>query len=158
MSKRDVLRAVIYILIVLNIAFIWSMSMYSKEESGDQSGTVAELLRTVFPFLRKIPDAIFGKLVRKLAHFSEFALLGILSASALWEHTDRTKARFSGLILPTLMLCLLVASTDETIQLFSNRGCQVKDIMLDFSGSIFGFFFISAIKKLTSSRASTKRS
>lgn len=155
MSKRNVLRAVIYILIALNIAFIWSMSMYSKEESGDQSGTVAEFLYTVFPVLRRIPDEIFGKIVRKLAHFSEFAMLGILSASALWEHTERTHARFSRLILPTLMLCLFVASTDETIQLFTNRGCQVKDIMIDFSGSIFGFFFVSAIKKLTSS---TKKS
>ncbi len=148
MSKRNVFRAVIYILIAINIAFIWSMSMYSKEESGDQSSTVAEILLSVFTVLRKIPDEIFEKLVRKLAHFSEFAMLGVLSASALWEHTDRKKLSFSSLAFVTLLMCFSIASTDETIQLFTNRGCQVKDILLDFSGALFGFSIISVVRAM----------
>ena len=39
--------------------------------------------------------------------------------------------------------CLLTASTDETIQVFTGRGNSVYDVMLDFSGSLtaMGIFF-----------------
>lgn len=148
MSKRNFLRAIIYILIILNIAFIWSMSMYSKAESSGQSSSVIEILRDILPILHKVNDEVLTVIVRKLAHFSEFAALGGLVASALWEYTDRKKLSYSSLAFVTLLMCFSVASTDETIQLFTNRGCQVKDILLDFSGALFGFLIISAVRAM----------
>lgn len=148
MSKRTVFRAAIYVLIALNVAFIWSMSIFSREASTEQSDGVIGLLGTLFPFLERLPAKLIEIIVRKLAHFAEFASLGVLSALALWDHTSARgrSADFFPASPVALMLCLLVASTDETIQLFADRGSMVSDIFLDFSGAVFGFFVLSVLR------------
>lgn len=147
MSKRTVLRAAMYMLIAANVTFIWSMSVYSRSASTVQSDGVIGFLGQLFPFIAKIDHDVIELIVRKLAHFSEFASLGALSALILWEHTDRVRTDvFFALTAPVLMMCLAVASTDETIQLFTGRGSMVADVILDFSGAVFGFFAIAAVR------------
>ena len=68
-------RVLLLILIVLTLLFIWGNSLLSREQSSDESAWVMHL---VTPLL----EAFVGKgnvtehLVRKLAHFTEFAMLG----------------------------------------------------------------------------------
>ena len=69
--------------------------------------------------------------IRKMAHFCEFALLGLLlchSFSVLGV-SNRTATGY------ILFLALFAAVLDEYIQSFSpGRACRVKDVLLDFSG------------------------
>lgn len=73
-------------------------------------------------------------LVRKLAHFSEFAALGAVFWLLSGEYTkDRAKraisAAFVGIFVPL---------SDETIQIFSGRGPAITDVWIDAAGYATG--------------------
>ncbi len=77
--------------------------------------------------------------IRKAAHFSEYALLGVITFLNSSLYFNRTKTRF----LTTLPFCLLYAATDEMHQLFTDGRCgSPVDVMIDFSGSVTGTLFI----------------
>ena len=72
-------------------------------------------------------------LVRKAAHFSEYALLGFFMGLQ-WVRKDG-RSRF---FLPE-GLCLGAALVDEGIQLFvSGRAGQLRDVCIDLAGSTLG--------------------
>ena len=84
-------------------------------------------------------------IVRKTAHFTEFAIEGILLLSVVKGYTTRP-LRFLGW---PLLAGLMTALTDETIQLFSlGRSSQVTDVWIDFVGVVTGTllaFLVQAI-------------
>lgn len=116
--------------LILTIAFIWGNSLIPVDLSTAESGRVRELLQPALGIL-------FGQgnltdyLVRKLAHFVEFAVLGL--QLLLWEKGD-TGTRF----VRSIELAFLVAFFDESIQVFSQRGAQIIDVWIDLSGVVFG--------------------
>ena len=73
-------------------------------------------------------------MLRKLAHFGEFALLGLELAGLFFLNRGRS---FKSVCLSALC-ALAAASADETIQLFSGRAAMLKDVLLDFSGALTG--------------------
>lgn len=74
-------------------------------------------------------------IVRKLAHFCEYALEGFLLTLCLRVYTRHFFVHISWPILGGL----LTALTDETIQMFSDgRSSQLTDVWLDFSGGMAG--------------------
>ena len=76
------------------------------------------------------------KLIRKAAHFAEFACLGFLLAGFF-------RARGRAPLLPGALCGLLSACVDETIQLFSpGRASAVADVWLDFAGTLAGIFLL----------------
>ena len=115
------------------LGFIWSNSMDSQMDSAAKSDAV---LRWIKPLLEIFTGKgnVTAHLVRKLAHFTEFSVLGVLLA--VWLLVKRVwKWR-------SVALCLLTGLTagaiDETIQIFTGRGPMVRDALLDFSGVCFG--------------------
>lgn len=105
------------------IIFIFSNSMQVVTESARQS---ADVLHYLQEFLGT--GWLTDHIVRKAAHFSEFALLGILGVQCMRQYTGRC-------MLPTLFTGLLTALTDETIQLLvEGRSGQVSDVWIDFAG------------------------
>ena len=104
---------------------IWGQSCMPAAHSGAESGA---LLTLVQAFLPHMTDHI----LRKCAHFGEYALLGVFTAAAL-----RTGTHFSwpAALLPGT----LAALCDETIQLFvPGRSGQITDVWLDTAGSLTG--------------------
>ncbi len=135
--KTIVLFAVLTVLVT---AFIWSNSMKSGEESGAQSGAVTQFLRSFLDPNGKISEESFHHFVRKTAHFTEFAMLGLMVAGLFWAiHRETGRAFFS---LPVLLV-LLVAVTDEYIQYFTGRGSAVTDVVLDFAGGMTGLALVA---------------
>ncbi len=126
------------ILILATLCFIWGNSILSKTQSSDGSSRVFATLKPIF-------DAVFGEgvithnIFRKITHFCEFGLLGI-EVFAL--HALLHKIKPVNLIL-VLIYGLAVASVDEIIQIFSNRGASVFDVLIDFWG------FTTAVLVLT---------
>ena len=122
-------RVLLLVLIVVTLLFIWGNSLLSREQSSDESAWVMHL---VTPLL----EVFVGKghvteyLVRKLAHFTEFALLGF--ELLLWFAGARDKRRDA--LLLAAAHGLFAALADETLQLFSGRGSQIQDVWLDFAG------------------------
>lgn len=136
------------ILIILTLTFIFTNSLDSVAESQQKSGAVLE--RVWF-----LLEGVVGKgnvtehLVRKLAHFVEFFVLGIEMSALSFLYYSFKRSLYFSITLP--VFCgLLAALTDETIQIISERGSQVQDVWLDFSGICVGvaaIFVVWIIRK-----------
>lgn len=129
--------AVLSVLLVLTLAFIYGNSMQSGAASGNLSGGIRAWLEG----LLGIPVNEF--FLRKAAHFSEYALLGAEGAALLF--TLRAARGKNLLLLPAAGF--FAAAIDETIQIFSGRGSSLLDVWLDFSGFLTGFFLLLLLLK-----------
>lgn len=129
---------IIRILMVLTVCFIWIHSFIPADLSGNESMRWVVWLNHVFSFLH-LPFYFSGDhIVRKLAHFSEYALLGVES-TLFFYWSGRLKERCG--LHHLMYLGLTVAFLDETIQLFTpGRSGEIQDVWLDFLG-----FFIAAL-------------
>lgn len=145
MDKRKITVVIFAIVVALIVSFIFSNSLKTREESVKDSDAVVGILG---PLLKRI----FGDnaerisfIVRKLAHFTEFAMLG-------FAITALVVAIGSGVKWPLccfgLAFCLVIAITDELIQKFVGRGSAVRDVMIDFCGALFATLVIVAAIKI----------
>lgn len=148
MNKQKIVK-LIPLLIMSGIIFSFSLQVadVSNQQSGFIVTMILPLIRTILPFL-SIDTITY--LVRKTAHFSEYALLGVLggNASTAWKEC---KLSYMFLLYgPLNALC------DETIQYFvPGRSCQFSDMLLDSCGYFFGFLVFAIISKLTQKRKSS---
>ena len=122
------------LLIVLNLAFIWGNSLLPGEVSGAFSDWVKGILAALLPAGPE-DDGSSGFLLRKLAHFTEFACLGALLG---WLFGMLKKGK-----LRPFACGVLAASVDETIQRFvPDRGPSVRDVCIDSTGVLVGIVLI----------------
>ena len=120
------------LLVVVLTAVIFVNSSLPATESGKLSGFVAQFVAQLSQLLDIGLKGDVEHTIRKLAHFLEFACLGLLwcKTFASFRVSNRTSTGY------ILLLCLLTAVTDEYIQLFSlGREGRVMDVLLDFSGA-----------------------
>ena len=72
--------------------------------------------------------------VRKAAHASEYALLGIL-VFGVARKKEMTKRQ----MLCAILVTVLYAASDELHQLFvPGRSCQLRDVLIDTAGAVAG--------------------
>jgi len=129
------------VLIIATYVFIFGNSLQPVSESQAESLSVLERVKPVF-------EAVVGQgnvtdhLVRKIAHFTEFFLLGLE-----WLVFVSLSKKINGQhIANCLFIGLASAVIDESLQMLSpGRGPQVSDVLLDFSGFCFGILVISTI-------------
>ncbi len=128
-------------IVALIVAFIWGNSLLPQTQSRQESDFVLRILQSIFRL--DIDRETASHLVRKAAHFTEYALLGV-SAAALFL----SRRRGVQSAVNAMSLCLAVAVLDESIQLLSQRGSQVQDVLLDFSGAAAGLLIFLALSGL----------
>ena len=132
---------VLVLLLALTLAFIWGNSLLPRTESQEISrGLLAELCAALETVGLHI-DPQNDHWLRKLAHFGEFALLGAELCTLLFLNR---RARPQGFV-NCAFAGLAVAVTDEALQLLSNRGSQVQDVLLDFAGFLTGLLLCGMI-------------
>ena len=121
-------------LLALNLVFIWGNSLLPGSVSGAISHWLRDILALLLPDRPADPDAGHG-LLRKLAHFTEFACLGALFT---WLFGMLQKP------MPLALLCgFAAAGIDETIQRFvPERGPSFRDVLIDTSGALVGMIFL----------------
>ena len=151
MSNRKTSQKVLHIIFsvasLLCVAFIWSNSLKDASASGSDSGRVLAWLNGVLESVGIYPF-LTSHIVRKAAHFSEFALLGALLASTCLTARRRINPWF--VASPA---SLAVACADELLQLLSpGRACQVSDMLLDFCGAVTGIALVYLIFRLLLTR------
>lgn len=134
-------RRILWIAVIAVCGLIFFFSAQSGEESADTSGKVVEwliaiLIKGYHMLAAAQQQEIFDTaslIVRKLAHFSEFALLGFLVRLLMQSY--QVKAGASRAWVATS----LYAVTDELHQLFSDaRGASVVDVGIDSLGAAAG--------------------
>lgn len=148
---RRLLSVVLLIATLSHMVLIFMLSNENKEASGSRSDDVtAKVAAIVVPHYKDMtPEAQdqvvqdMGYAIRKLAHFSEYALLAVLCGGfclATWDTSRQVplwRRRSLRWFIPA-GICLLYAASDEIHQIFSHRGPAVTDVMIDFTGSLVG--------------------
>lgn len=144
MSKFKLKKSILFIVTAIYIAFIWAHSMMSGEESSNESHSVLVFINNMLKNLN-INYSFSEFFIRKAAHFTEFAILGVL---VMWCNRLAYKKSFNNM-LSCSFVCLFTAVVDEFIQHFTpERASMVTDVVLDFSGVLFGFIIFGIICKL----------
>ena len=133
MVRSKVRLRVCITLIICNLIFIWGNSLLPGEISGALSDWLKELLAPLFGW--EGGGAGKGGLLRKVAHFTEFAALGVWFCW-LWGMLNKKPLKQ---LLFSLAIAFCVACIDETIQIFVPlRGPGIKDVAIDTSGAAVG--------------------
>lgn len=129
MKRKKVLA---WVLLFLWMLIIFFFSSQSGVESGRLSNGILDKLLKFSPFSFDVSAMRF--VIRKLAHFTEYFLLAILSINVSRQYGGVTSKH----VIIILLFCLLYASSDEIHQLFMlNRGPALIDVLLDYCGSLF---------------------
>lgn len=139
-------RAAVALMVTLigTLVFIWGNSLASRDQSLQQSGWVAGLIRPLvcwLPVCSLHTEEGLMHFTRKLAHFAEYFLLGgQLAGLALVLRPLRAFSFFA-----LLLIALLVATVDELLQFISARAPMVADIVLDGMGASAGIALVLGI-------------
>lgn len=158
------------LLVVAWIGFIFSHSLQTGAESSSVSGEIVRLMSQLFPTVTSwFTSDQLQFFIRKLAHFSEYAILGLwlwlfwlkvtqVIVTKLTRPTYQAQPkqrRYSLRECRTLMWLtvmfsalsgLVTAVMDETLQTFiPNRAGLLTDVWIDFSGLIIMLSFIAII-------------
>ena len=134
------------ILTILTAVMIFCFSAQDGEDSSALSGglsvAVAKIIKPGFDQLPIVEQesllSSLGFIIRKIAHFSEFALLGFNLAWYLLLRADKRAFPLRCCRLSWL-LSTLYAGTDELHQMFvADRGPAILDVGIDSCGALFG--------------------
>lgn len=145
-SKRWILRGVLTALCALAVGFILYNSLQPAVESAAQSSRVVSLVQRVAVVIAPnsaIANAtgeayqLLHEIVRTLAHFSEYALLGALGGWCCMSYT--VKKTVYGIPMVGVIALSMV---DEWLQTFTaGRGAQWLDVLVDVAGGWCGVAF-----------------
>lgn len=151
MKKFSFTILVTIILVLSWIGFIFNMSSENGEESSNRSGQVIEHVISEVPRFKDEPEEVkeniiskFQFIVRKGAHFTAYMILGILVSLLILQIKNINKR-----YLLSWKICTLYALSDEFHQLFvTGRSGQIKDVLIDSSGSIVGILLVIVFMKV----------
>ena len=132
-------RWILYIVLCLIVFFIWDNSLQNGGNSDGFSLIFAEWLAPIADKLGFYGNIwALNRIVRKLAHLTEFTILGGILYVVLRRYIEY------GTVVKTIGVGIVIASLDEFIQLFSlGRSSQLSAVLIDTVGIIIG---ISVLK------------
>ena len=148
-------KIIAWSLVVLWMCVIFAFSSQEATVSKKTSGkTLIKIASTISKDFKKLPPKKqikkvepYQKAIRKVAHFTEYAILGILSYIAFLLHKKKK------LVLSATTLCFIYAITDEIHQLFvKGRACRWYDVAIDTAGAFAGIMVLILIIKLYKKR------
>lgn len=118
---------------------IFLMSSFNATDSANQSNFIVNIIANIFNINNII---LLSLIIRKLAHFTEYLILGILVINMFTKNNAKKSCLLS------ILLCIIYATSDEIHQIFTpGRACQIKDILIDSVGSITGVYLFKLLKK-----------
>ena len=135
-------RLILPTLLIFQMCFIFIMSSFGHNSSDAQSNLFVDFIAQNFPHVRhglennliSLSTLIF--LVRKTAHFTEYAILGSLFFINL---RNTPKDLIERPLVISILFSFLYACTDELHQIFvPGRSAQFRDILIDTLGASFG--------------------
>ena len=118
--------------VVGTLVFIFINSALPPEKSEEISNSVGNAVGNIVN--TETPTGSFIQLnLRKIAHFTEYGLLGIELAAFVFLFVvgNKNKIKFA-----LLFLCapFAVGFIDESVQLLSGRNASIKDVWIDVGG------------------------
>ncbi len=140
-KKIKILRFFLIFLIIIWAIIVFNFSNQNGEESAGLSQKFVEL----FIKQKEVVNMV-EPIVRKIAHFSEYAIGGVLFILLFYTYTWSNKKR----ILISILLGIWYAITDEFHQTFiPERHGSIIDILIDSLGVITGIIIVLIIIKIS---------
>lgn len=142
--KIHIIRYILFVLVILLCIKIYTLS---SESGATSTNTSHNFIRSIILIFNKnltdteldIRIEQLEPLVRKIAHFSIYGLLGILimSCSETYKCKDQKK------IAVSLIIAFAYAVSDEIHQRFvPNRSGEIRDVIIDTCGAFLGIIFV----------------
>lgn len=148
-NKLKILRLVIAILLIADMALIF---MFSNQKATKSDQTSSSVIVQLVKIIHSDFDSWNGEkqfstvqsyqfIVRKAAHMTEFASLGVLSCAMALTFGFRFKN-----LMFAFLCAVFYAATDEVHQLFvEGRSGQLSDVLVDSAGILIGFLCFTAL-------------
>lgn len=157
--NSKVKRIIFAILIIINCIVIFNFSSQNSEKSNETSGVIVnKVVDSVAKVNKKVKKETLKDtvsfVVRKLAHFSIYTLLGIflMNEANTFEITKKRK------IILCILFGALYAFSDEFHQGFvGGRSPEIRDVCIDTCGVIFGIILVIITGKLISKIKAPKK-
>ncbi len=157
-NTKKTIRLIISVIILLTVLIIWGHSFMTPEMSTEESSFVKEIVEAVVQSVSNneaftIPEIV----IRKSAHFIEYAILGlelvilITINKSLQADDDKKRGLINKLLslYPTaFIISLLVGFVDETIQYFTGRYSSIWDVLLDLTGASFSILIFLLLRTI----------
>lgn len=151
--KIKIRKIIFFILTIATFVTIFIFSSQNGEDSGNLSRNVAEVIINILPFSKNL-DEIQRKIIiensqfiiRKLAHFSIYTIVGINTMGFIDTYNKlKSKKKF----VIALLVGIMYAIIDEFHQMFSEgRTPAIMDVMIDSCGVAFGILIYILILKI----------
>lgn len=133
-TKKKIINT---ILTLIWMILIFTMSSFNATESSNQSNFIVDIISNIIN-INNIE--LLSLIIRKLAHFTEYFILGIFVYNAVNSYNKKTYS--------AIIICILYAISDEIHQIFvPGRSCQILDILIDSIGSITGIHITILLNK-----------
>lgn len=140
--KRTLFRITMLILLGLTFVSIFNFSNQDGQASSGLSRKVARTIIDILPQTKKLNEQAKNEaveksqtIIRKGAHLSIYALVGLLMMNLMCTYKISNKNKF----LITILVGIIYASSDEIHQSFiPGRTAAFTDICIDTSGAILG--------------------
>ena len=141
------------ILVIIWMFVIFNFSSQNGPKSTNTSDVVTSMVVNVTTSVtnknvsreevkKRVEDSTF--LVRKMAHFTEYLILGILVLQLLSDYTKINKR----MLIVSLIICYLYSVSDEVHQIFiPGRTAKVLDTFIDGAGSLVGITIYSIYQR-----------
>jgi len=133
-GRREQIILYAPLLIWIGVIFLLSSGQGSSTRT---SIIIRPLLEFLFPTATEETLQLYHGLIRKCAHLSEYAVLGLLACRAFKNISADTARKYFYLLAGGLVVA--VATADEFNQSFNpERTGSPVDVLIDISGGLFG--------------------
>jgi VanZ family protein len=136
----------------LPLMFWMAVIFAASTHLGSPSNTswfIRPILHWLNPHMSEKNYEKWHHVIRKCAHFTEYAILGMISWRAFHYDTSRPVANSARSFKLAILFCALYAASDEFHQRFvPGRQAAVGDVMIDTSGAACGLLLIWGVRRL----------
>lgn len=126
---------------------VWmSVIFYFSHQSGDASMQLSDGILDSFKslFQNFLDYHTLSYIVRKIAHFTEYFILGLLIYHLVKQYRGISKTEIIWMIL----FCVIYAMSDEFHQVFiGGRSPKVFDVIIDSLGSSLSILILQLLQK-----------
>lgn len=130
------------LLVLLWMVIIFIMSSFDATESANQSSFIVNIINDIL----KIENVqLLSFIIRKLAHYMEYLILGVLMINMFSEFDIKINTKY----IIAIIICIIYASSDEIHQIFVAGRCfAIRDILIDSMGAISGIYIYKLLRRV----------
>lgn len=159
--RKIIIRTIFMLLLLTTFAIIFKFSSQIAEESDGVSNGVLRKIIDIFPYTKGLSEEIKIKMVeygnpiiRKLAHFSIYALVGVWIMSFISTFDMRLYKKW----IISMLVGVMYAASDEFHQSFvPGRGPSIVDVGIDSLGVLTGILVVLIIISIYRALKSDKK-